>query len=818
MRLCVTSEQRFIATPDGQIWLPQGGTYSWSFWRRYLDVFDGVKVIARVGYAAVPDPQWKRSDGEGVSFARVPDYSGPFEYLMRRASVAKAVRAAIQPDDALILRVGSQIAACLTPLLKSGRVFALEVVGDPHGFFAPGNISHPLRALFRTIFTRRLREQCRRAHAVAYVTREFLQRLYPAGEHAFSTYYSSVELTEESFVQVPRQYGSARNGIRIITVASLALPNKGVDTLIDAVSACVKQGTETELVVVGDGRCRSDFEKLVLLRGLGSRVRFLGALPSGASVRKQLDSSDLFILAAKGGDGLPRAMIEAMARALPCLGTDVAGIPELLEKNELVTAGDPHALAAKIRELASDVPRLERLSSANLIKAGAYRDSILQKRRRNFYEYVRNAAGQLTAGKAAQIDAPLRAVSRSNNPCKRLLIQVTVPSTLLFFRNQLHWLKNEGLTIHVVASPGKTLQEFATFEEVIPHPIPMSRNVALLADVAAVFRTASLYRRLQPHIVHGFTPKGGLVSMVAAFLTRRPVRVYTIFGFVHTGSRGFKRRLLAFTERLACAFAHRVYCECESIKQLAVQENICAENKMRVIPAWSLNQLSDILERSCGRDTYRSQTRQALGIPTSDFVIGFVGRIVPDKGIQELVEAFLSLRQRFDKLHLLLTGDVEAEHPLPFAIAEKLRGVEDIHITGWTKDVVSYLAAMDVLVHPSYREGLPSAPIEASAMGLPVVLTKIPGCVDAVKENVTGILIPPKDSRALAEAVADLIHDPNRRAALGQAGREWVRQLLREPIWEALAADYLHLLHGTAEGSTLRVQRPILDAQKVFRE
>jgi len=389
MRVCVTTEQRFVRTPDKRFWASAASPYS--FWRRYLDAFDEVRVIARVADAAEPAPSWKRADGEGVTFESVPYYVGPYQYLLRLRPIHKAVREAVGPADALILRVGSQIAACLEPVLRTGRPFGLEVVGDPYGFFAPGSVSHPLRPFFRWLFTRRLRRQCQRASAVAYVTSGFLQHRYPPSETAFCTSYSSVELGEDAFVMAPRSFDRQSGPMRVVSVASLELPNKGVDVLIDAAATCIQQGSELELVFIGDGRCRSEYERRVVRRRIGGHVCFLGTIPTGRPVRDQLDRAQLFVLAVKGGDGLPRAMIEAMARGVPCVGSAVAGIPELLPPEDLVPRGDANALARKIREVLNHPERMARMSAANLARAREYGDSVLGVRRREFYVHLRRA-------------------------------------------------------------------------------------------------------------------------------------------------------------------------------------------------------------------------------------------------------------------------------------------------------------------------------------------------------------------------------------------------------------------------------------------
>src|SRR5512135_489437 len=151
MKLIVALEQRYEATPDGKVWTP--GQFAHPFWRRYLDVFSHVRAVARVRRVAAVPPGWTRADGPGVSFAPVTYYLGPWQYLLRRHRVRADVRGVVGPSDAVILRVGSQVAACLGPSLRqAGHPYGVEVVVDPHGVYAPGAVRHPLRPFFRWWF------------------------------------------------------------------------------------------------------------------------------------------------------------------------------------------------------------------------------------------------------------------------------------------------------------------------------------------------------------------------------------------------------------------------------------------------------------------------------------------------------------------------------------------------------------------------------------------------------------------------------------------------------------------------------------------
>ncbi len=395
MQAAVVLEFRFHQTPDGAVWTPTA--FARTFWDRYLEVFDGVKVIARARRVAVPEEDARRVDGNGVSFAAVPYYVGPLQYLRRARQVQRAVRHAIATNDAVILRVGSQLAGCLSPWLRrTGRPYGLEVVGDPRDAFAPGAVRHPLRLLFRSHFVRALKLQCAGACGAAYVTDSVLQRRYPCRRH--SAGISDIELPEEAFARAGGVDLSER-GDRLVFVGSLEQMYKAPDILLDAIALCARRGSKLHLALIGDGRHRKELEGRAAALGIQDQVGFLGQLPAGDAIRAELDQASLFVLPSRT-EGLPRAMLEAMARGLPCVGAAVGGIPELLPAEDLVPSGDAGALSRKILEVLSDRPRMERMSARNLAKAGEYRDQILLPRRKAFYEHIRGETERWLEGRA----------------------------------------------------------------------------------------------------------------------------------------------------------------------------------------------------------------------------------------------------------------------------------------------------------------------------------------------------------------------------------------------------------------------------------
>ena len=388
MNLVVSIEHRFDRTPDGAVWTQT--MFARPFWSRYLAVFDHVRVVARVREAPTAPETWQRADGDGVTFAPLPHYLGPWQYLKMRRRLTRAAVAAVGPGDAVLFRAPSTIAAQIEPALKrTGHPYGMEVLGDPYDVFAPGAVRHPLRPFFRWWFPRRMRRQCAGASATGYVTERALQRRYPPAAGAFTTYYSDVELSEGTFVETPRV--PRRDGpFTMITVGSLAQMYKAPDVQIDALAQLVKEGLDIRLVLVGDGKHRPELEARAAALGMADRVAFRGQLTAGAVVRDALDAADLFLLPSRT-EGMPRALIEAMARGLPAIGSTMGGIPELLPPEDIVPPGDVAALAGKIRAVITDPERRARMSARNLAHARGYGEDELRARRTSFYRALREA-------------------------------------------------------------------------------------------------------------------------------------------------------------------------------------------------------------------------------------------------------------------------------------------------------------------------------------------------------------------------------------------------------------------------------------------
>ncbi len=383
MRVTISSDYRYCQMPDGSVWTD--GPCHFGFWTRYLAAFERVNVVARVSFVNDLTDSWRRADGDGVQFSPLPYYLGPLQYLLRSRQVTQAARQAVLPDDALILNVPGQIASCLATALSPGRPYAVQVLGDPYDVFAPGVIRHPLRPFLRWWCSRRLRVQARHAAAALYVTQDALQTRYPCPGHRVGV--SDVDLPPEAFVTEPRPPQCVGDPLRIVSVGTMTQLYKGFDVLIDAVGQLVSTGLDVQLTLVGDGKHRPELEQQVRRLQLSDRVTFRGQLATGARVRAELDAHQLFVLPSRT-EGLPRALVEAMARGLPCLASRVGGIPELLHPDDLVPPGDAAALANAIRRVANNPALQATMSQRHLERAADFQADKLDQRRTAFYRQL----------------------------------------------------------------------------------------------------------------------------------------------------------------------------------------------------------------------------------------------------------------------------------------------------------------------------------------------------------------------------------------------------------------------------------------------
>jgi glycosyltransferase involved in cell wall biosynthesis len=381
-----------------------------------------------------------------------------------------------------------------------------------------------------------------------------------------------------------------------------------------------------------------------------------------------------------------------------------------------------------------------------------------------------------------------------------VLIHVTtVPQSLRFVAGQAAYMKTKGFESHAVSSPGPFLTQFATEESVPVYAVSMSRRITPFRDLAALVRLWRLFRTLRPHIVHAHTPKGGLLGMLAARLAGVPVRIYHMHGLPFITATGLRRRILMATEAVSCRLASQALCVSRSVRSLAVDLQLSPPEKIQVLLRGSCNGIDAETEFNPDRlnSLVRNEVRHRYGIPPDATVVGFVGRLARAKGLVELSDAWGILRNQHPDLHLLLIGPEEPGDPPPSGLLEQLRADPRVHFAGENWDTPPLYRAMDILVLPTHREGFPIVLLEAAAMGLPIVATRVTGCLDAVQDNITGTLVPAYDSEALAGGLQRYMCDPALRRLHGAAARVRVRcEFSGEAMREAIYQEYMRWLEA----------------------
>jgi len=371
-------------------------------------------------------------------------------------------------------------------------------------------------------------------------------------------------------------------------------------------------------------------------------------------------------------------------------------------------------------------------------------------------------------------------------------------SAYSFLQPHFRRLRENGFDVILICSDDEHARAAASNTGIQYIPLTIKQSVSVVSDCVALCRLWRLLRRLRPRIIHAHMSKAGLLGVLGGWLAGVPVRIYHNHGMAMLTARGPRRLMLRAVEWLANrAATHTLFCG-ESTRAAALAEGLAQAGKARVLGSGTISGV-DIAKFSPDRiGDLRGSKRRAWGVPADAVVVGFVGRIVPHKGIATLLAAWRRLDRRHrDHSTLVLVGGLGGPDMMALvdaAVAEDL-GVNNV---GWTDDMVSAYSAMDLLVLPSWYEGLPYSVLEAQAMGLPVIVTRVTGNVDAVEDEVTGLVVPPKDSDALSRAMARLIDSPEERRRLGQGARRWVAEHLRqEMVLDHMLRFYQAVLTGT---------------------
>ncbi len=374
---------------------------------------------------------------------------------------------------------------------------------------------------------------------------------------------------------------------------------------------------------------------------------------------------------------------------------------------------------------------------------------------------------------------------------KKLIRISTVPTSLNTFLKGFLRVLSEHYEVVAVSSPGEELDQLREREGVRTVAVPMERRISIMKDVVSLFRLIVLFAREKPYIVHSITPKAGLLAMVAAWITRVPVRMHTFTGLVFPTSSGITRQILIGMDKVICACATYINPEghgvARDLKQHRITRkplHIIANGNVRGVDMTWYSRTEEVMEQA-----------ERIRIQDS-FTFCFVGRLVRDKGINELVNAFDRLSEQYPQVRLVLVGGTEETlDPLKAETKQIIQQNERIVAVGQQPDVRLYLAASDALVFPSYREGFPNGVLEAGAMGLPSIVTDINGSNEIIIPGENGEIIPPKEENALFDKMKEWVEQPEKVTSMASNARRLVEtRYEQQMIWRALLDEYQKLL------------------------
>lgn len=372
-----------------------------------------------------------------------------------------------------------------------------------------------------------------------------------------------------------------------------------------------------------------------------------------------------------------------------------------------------------------------------------------------------------------------------NRNKKKIIRTVTVPQSIGFFEEVMMRLKGDGYEVVVVTSPGEELDDFRRrYPDETVIEVPMERHISLIKDLKSLFMMIGVLRREKPYVVHSMTPKAGLISMMAAWLTGVPVRIHTFTGLVWPTAAGLKRKILMVTDWITCACATHIIPEGRGVLEDLKNHNVCRK-PMRVLGYGNV--------RGVDMERFDPDRFADVEKDESKFRFVFVGRIVGDKGINELVEAFVRLNKEYPETKLSLVGNYEADlDPLKPETIEVIESNSNIYACGakYSDDLLTEYMKSDCFVMPSYREGFPNTVMEAGAMGLPSIVTDINGSREIIINGENGIIVPSKDADALYKAMKQIVEDSSARERMAANSRPLIESRFEKSFVQGCLIEF----------------------------
>ncbi|MBZ9729058.1 glycosyltransferase family 4 protein [Salegentibacter sp. JZCK2] len=379
---------------------------------------------------------------------------------------------------------------------------------------------------------------------------------------------------------------------------------------------------------------------------------------------------------------------------------------------------------------------------------------------------------------------------------RKLVRITTIPLSLeKLLEGQLSFM-SKYYEVTAVAAEKERLKKYGRKNGVETFWVEMTRAITPVQDLKAVWKLYNFFKREKPEIVHTHTPKAGIVGMLAAKMAGVPLRLHTVAGLPLMETTGKKRKVLDQVEKFTYKLATKVYPNSRGLREIILKEGFAKESKLKVLGKGSSNGIdTKYFDPYQFEDTQKKNKRQSQGIPQEDFVFIFIGRLVSEKGINELVESFRKLQRKHQNISLLLVGPFEKElDALKEDTFKTIRDHEKIFTTGYQEDVRPYLAVSNALAFPSYREGFPNVVMQAGAMNLPAIVSDINGCNEIILEGVNGVIIPSKNVSALLKAMELFVENKNYTERLSANAREEIcKYYERKEFWQILLKEYKSL-------------------------
>ncbi len=370
----------------------------------------------------------------------------------------------------------------------------------------------------------------------------------------------------------------------------------------------------------------------------------------------------------------------------------------------------------------------------------------------------------------------------------------TIPISLnKLLKGQLKFLSKEFEVIGL-SSSGTDLDEVKDREGVKTIAVEMQRGMSPFKDIVSLVKLYLVFKKEKPQIVHSITPKAGLLCMLAAKFAGVPIRMHMFTGLLFPTMKGFSQKIFIKMDQLLCWAATNIYPEGNGVKQDLINYNITSK-PLKVLANGNVNGIDlDFFSPKQISEDQKYQLRNELNFDPQDFVFVFVGRLVGDKGINELVDAFKSFDN--SNVKLLLVGPLELKQdPIKEATIKEITNNKNIISVGSKSDVRPYLAISDVLVFPSYREGFPNVVLQAGAMELPCIVTNISGCNEIIEEGKNGIIIPPKNKLAIANAMNFVIDNKDKKEFFMKNARSMIESRYNQKlVWNAILKEYNSLI------------------------